>query len=163
VNKHPFATKDPHETIFDRELPLLLSSNELDSSEKPNFIESQNDDRKTDLSRLTDIKKQKNTNNANNSKPPNPDVDKCGTILLLTSQIAQLKESNGFNQDLPILTLSMAKKLTVSALSGCMSIIQNEIDNIEYYLKTSWRAYKSHRNKKILRLKSHLKLEMNYG
>lgn len=79
----------------------------------------------------------------------------------MLSQINELKNGYSFNKDLPILTLSMAKILFNSASSGCMNVIQNEIDTINYYLKRSWEAYKSHRKKIILKLEEGLEFELN--
>jgi hypothetical protein len=91
------------------------------------------------------------------------DIEKCGTILLSLSKINELKNGYNFNKDMPILTLSLAKKLFNSALLGCINKIKNEIDIINYYLKRSWESYKSHRKKIILKLEEHLKLKEYFG
>lgn len=104
-------------------------------------------------------KKSKNQKQKNEGFVPNMNVEKCGTILISPSILDELKKGYIFNQDLPILSLSMAKRLVNSALSGSMKIIQNEIDTVEYYLKTGWNAYKSHRKKIIMKLDEHLGLQ----
>jgi hypothetical protein len=161
-NQYPISPMVSHKTASDSNL-ALLSSSEIDFYDKFNDRKHQNPDKKAALSSLDDVKKEQKNSTENTSKTSIPDVDKCGTILLSKFQIDQLKKSHSFNQDLPILTLSMAKKLTVAALTGCMNTIQNEIDNVDYYLKTGWRAYKSHKNKKINDLSVHLKPELNFS
>jgi hypothetical protein len=132
----------------------------VDSPEKSNFSKSPDHDSKINQSSTVGTMPPKNTDSTNDSKMP---IDKCGTLLLSTLQLTKIKEESCFNRDMLILTLSMIKKLTVSALSGCMNTIQIEINNIEYYLKTGWRAYKSHRKKKIFNLESHLRVVANYS
>jgi len=83
----------------------------------------------------------------NKAKTPNPEVDMCGIVHLSNLQIDQLNNKKCFGADLPILTLSMAKMLTISALSKDMHNICNVINQIGYYMQQSWRAYKSHRKK----------------
>lgn len=87
-------------------------------------------------------------------------MDKSGIILLSSSKLAQITQDYTPTHELPLLTLSLTKKLINVALTGCIDLIKNEISNIDYYLKTSWRAYKSHKNKKILSLEANLTQNM---
>lgn len=145
-------------------LAKLCSSNRIDSSEKNNSIKLQNIDKIASNASFKIILQGKSEDATKSTRVNSiPEVDKCGTVLLSSLQISQLQNQTIFNQDMPYLTLSMVKKLTGAALTGSMSTILKEIDNIDYYIKTSWRAYKSHRNKKISNLKSHLNLELSYG
>lgn len=163
-NIDSFISIDSPINYLTKLLPPLPSSNKIDSSEKNNFIKLQNIDKTTSNTSLEVIFHEKSEEAKNSTRANSvPAVDKCGTVLLSISQISQLQNCVIFNQDMPYLTLSMAKKLTVAALSGSMSTILKEIDNINYYLKTSWRAFKSHRKKKISNLKSHLNLESSHG
>jgi hypothetical protein len=159
-NVDSFISKDSHINCIAK----LSSSNKVDFLEKTNSIKLQNIDEITSY-RSREILLQEKSEDAKNSTRANsiPDVDKCGTVLLSSLQISQLQNHTIFNQNMPYLTLSLAKKLTAAAFSDSMSTILKEIDNIDYYLKTSWRAYKSHRNKKISNLKSHLNLQSRYG
>lgn len=156
-----------NDSIFNRlakVLPSLSTSNKIHSLENTSFIKFQNCDKNTSNLSLEIIFKEKSENVKSSTRATSiPAVDKCDTLLLSLSQIAQLQHGTIFNQNMSYLTLSMAKKLTVAALSGSMSTILIEIDNINYYLKTSWRAYNSHRKKKISNLKSRLNIELSYG
>lgn len=85
----------------------------------------------------------------NKKKEYNPDIEKYGVVHLHKSQIIQLETQECFKQDLPILTLSMAKTLTTSALSKDLYSICTAINEIGYYMKQNWKAYKSHRKKQL--------------
>lgn len=90
----------------------------------------------------------------NKKKEYNPDIYKCGVIHLHKSQIIQLETQECFKQDSPILTLSMAKILTISALSKDLYSICSAINTIGYYMKQNWKAYKSHRKKQLELIRS---------
>jgi hypothetical protein len=82
-------------------------------------------------------------------KEYNPDVEKYGVVHLHESEIINLETQECFKQDLPILTLSMAKILTISALSRDLYSVCTAINQIGYYMKQNWKAYKSHRKKQL--------------
>jgi SRSO17 transposase len=52
----------------------------------------------------------------------------------------------------PLLTLPMARKLLASAIMGSVEYIMQMIDNVAYTLKCNWRAYRSHRKRKLTSL-----------
>lgn len=82
-------------------------------------------------------------------KEYNPDMEKYGVVHLHESEIIQLETQECFKQDFPVLTLSMAKTLTISAFSKDLYSICTAINEIGYYMKQNWKAYKSHRKKQL--------------
>ena len=87
------------------------------------------------------------------AKSANSEVDKCGIQGLSNFQIQKLEFQTSFGSDLPILTLSMAKMLTISALTEDMASICRVINHIGYYMRQSWKAYQSHRKSQIMCLR----------
>jgi len=86
----------------------------------------------------------------NKAKSANSEVDKCEIQGLSNFQIQKLEFQTSFGSDLPILTLSMAKMLIISALTEDMASICKVINHIGYYMRQSWKAYQSHRKIQIM-------------
>ncbi len=89
----------------------------------------------------------------NKAKSPNLEIDKCGIKGLSNFQIQKLEFQTSFGSELPILTLSMAKMLTISALTEDMANMCKVINPIGYYMRQSWKAYQSHRKRQIMCIK----------
>jgi SRSO17 transposase len=64
----------------------------------------------------------------------------------------QEESSRGTARCVSILTLPMARKLLVSAIVGSVEYIAQMLDNVAYTLKSNWRAYRSHRKRKLASL-----------
>jgi hypothetical protein len=62
------------------------------------------------------------------------------------------ESSQGTARHVPILTLPMARKLLVCAIMGSVEYIMQMLDNVAYTLKCNWRAYRSHRKRKLTSL-----------
>lgn len=86
----------------------------------------------------------------NKAKSANLEVDKCGIQGLSNVQIQKLEFQTSFGSELPILTLSMARMLTISALTKDMASICKVINHIGYYMRQNWKAYQSHRKRQIM-------------
>ena len=65
----------------------------------------------------------------------------------------QQQSSQGTARCVPIITLSMARKLLISAIMGSVEYIMQTIENVAYTLKCNWRAYRSHRKQKLISLR----------
>jgi hypothetical protein len=146
---------DEFASIEDKPVPvkkdMILNQ---ESFEAKLDLEDQNPGIKSD-DPLKDTFKDANDDNTNSryqpydydkSKSLNQEIDKCGVLHLSNQQINKLN-TLAIAVDLPIITLSMAKMLTISSLSGDMRNICSTINMVGYYMQQSWRAYKSHRRK----------------
>lgn len=107
-------------------------------------------------------KTRKGTNkqrNQNKTGRATINIEKCGVLLISPSILLNLKDLHIFDQNLPVITLSMAKRLFNSIFSGCIKSVQCEIDIVNYYIKKTWESYKSYRKKAISKLKKYLNLQ----
>lgn len=95
----------------------------------------------------------KYANKAESSKIPNQEVNTCGVLHLSNYEIDKIREIT-IDTDLPIITLPMAKMLAASAFSEDMKNICRTINKIDFYLHRNWKAYKSHRKRKMLQIES---------
>jgi hypothetical protein len=49
----------------------------------------------------------------------------------------------------PVLTLPQAQKLIIAALSGDEEMVKKTLQDVDYYMKHSLSAYKSHRKARL--------------